>query len=400
MSSVSTSPGPANALPRVGRVVAQSTALVFVGYFAVGLEAAVVPTFVDRVLGLGTMLAGVALSSQALATLTSRGSAGIFTDKFGARVTVMRGLLLMMLSGLLFALATNSWMAEPRVQFSVLTVSRLMLGWGISWVSAAGAVWGIGRVGEGNASRILVWSGVAANAALGLGAPVGLGIASRWGGPVLGGCMAVLCLGGVMFATRLPDVERQGAEPLRLLAVIRKVAPFGSILGLAAVGYGVFSGFVTLFFQTQGWHGAAYPLALYGVSFVTVRIVLGKWIDRYSVFRVGLVSISVELCGVALLAVSHAAVMALVACCLMGCGFSLMFPALCVQTIRAVGPRDRASAISVFTAFLELSMSLSAPVAGVVIGHAGFRATFWSAWMVVLSAFVGLGWMARKAMRA
>jgi len=378
-------------------VVAQSTVLVFVGYFAVGLEAAVVPTFVDRVLGLGTMLAGVALGSQALATLTSRGSAGIFTDRFGARVTVMRGLLLMLMSGLLFAVATNRGMAEPRVQFGVLTVSRLMLGWGISWVSAAGAVWGIGRVGEGNASRILVWSGVAANAALGLGAPVGLGMMSRWGGPALGVCLAVLCLGGVMFAMRLPEVERQGAEPLRLLAVIRKVAPYGVILGLAAVGYGVLSGFVTLFFQTQGWHGAAYPLALYGVSFVAVRILLGKWIDRYSVFQVGLVSISVELGALALLAVSHAAGPALVACCLMGCGFSLMFPALCVQTIRAVGPRDRASAISVFTAFLELSMSLSAPLAGVVIGHAGFRVAFWCAWVAVLIAFAALARMARKA---
>jgi predicted MFS family arabinose efflux permease len=385
--------------PRVAAIVAQSTALVFIGYLGIGLEAAVVPTFVDRGLGLGATLAGLALGSQAFSTLTSRTSAGKYTDRFGARPTVTRGMLLMLLSGLLFSAATAYRLSQPQMAFAILLSSRLLLGWGISWVSAAGAVWGIGRAGETNASRILVWSGVAANGSLALGAPTGLWIVAHWSATTLGLCIAALYAAGAGFAVTLPDIERITAEPLHILAVLRRVAPYGSILAFAAAGYGVFAAFVTLFFQQQGWAGAAYPLALYGLCFVGIRVLLGKWIDHYSVFRVGLVSIGIELAALALLATSASPGAALASSCLMGVGFSLIFPALCIQTIRSVGPRDRASAISVFTGFIEFSLAVAAPMAGVLISHGGFRLAFWTAFGVVSAGFAGLWVLSRQRLR-
>ncbi|SNT41057.1 Predicted arabinose efflux permease, MFS family [Granulicella rosea] len=374
---------------RIGRIVAQSTALVFLGYLGTGLEAAVVPSFVHRELGLSTTLAGAALGAQALATLVNRAFAGRVTDRFGARATIVRGLLLMLASGVLFTGAAVS-LAHPLLDFAILMLSRLMLGCAISWVSAAGAVWGIGRAGEANASRVLVWSGVAANAALALGAPAGLWIGAHWSVMTLGPTIVALYAASIGYALTLAEVERVGAEPLRISAVLRRVAPFGSILALCATGYGVFSAFVTLFFQQQGWASAAWPLGLYGAAFIATRILLGRWIDRYSVFQVGLASVGLELAALALLAVSRSAGFALASACLMGMGFSLIFPALCVRTIQAVQPRDRASAISVFTGFLEFALAVAAPLTGLLIAREGYRAGFWAAFLAVCLGFAGL----------
>ncbi len=383
------------ARPRIGAIVAKSTALVFLGYLGVGLEAAVVPSFVHRGLQLSATLAGFALGCQALATLVSRVSAGKVTDRFGARATIVRGFLLMLVSGLLFTASAVS-LAHPYLDLAVLLASRLLLGWAVSWVSAAGAVWGIGAAGEANASRVLVWSGVAANAALALGAPAGLWVGAHWSVMTVGPCIVALYAGAIGFALSLAEIEPIAAPPLRISAVLRRVAPYGSILGLAAVGYGVFSAFVTLFFQQQGWAGAAYPLGLYGACFISTRILLGRWIDRYSVFQVGLVSIGLELAALALLATSPSAGFALASSCLMGVGFSLIFPALCVRTIQAVGPRDRASAISVFTGFLEFALAVAAPLAGVLISHGGYRVGFWAAFLAVCAAFAGLLLLGRR----
>jgi predicted MFS family arabinose efflux permease len=373
-------------------VVAQNTALTFVGYFAIGLQAAIVPIYVDNGLGLGATLAGVALSAQPLATLASRWSAGGFTDRFGPRLTVLRGILLIALSGLLFGVATLRWSGLPGLHLAVLLASRLVLGWGISWISAAGAVWAIGRTGDEHASKVFVWNGVATYGSLALGAPLGLWLGTRWGSPAVGVGIAVLCLVTAGLTHGIGDIAQVEMVPLHLLTVLRRVAPFGSVLAFATAGYGVFAAFVSLFFRSNGWQNAALPLTLYGVSTVAVRLLLGRWIDRYSVFRVGLISIAVEMSGLALLASSGARGAALGASCLLGAGFSLVFPALCVPTIHAVGPRDRASAISVYTAFMEVSLAITAPLAGVLITHTGFRPTFWAGFAVVSAGFAGLGW--------
>jgi predicted MFS family arabinose efflux permease len=377
---------------RISVVVAQNTALTFVGYFAIGLEAAIVPIYVDNGLGLGATLAGVALSAQPLATLASRWSAGGFTDRFGPRLTVLRGLLLIALSGLLFTVATSSFLSYRSLHLVVLLLSRLVLGWGISWISAAGAVWAIGRAGDEHASKVFVWNGVATYGSLALGAPLGLWFGTYWSSPALGLGIAMLCLVAAGLTYPIKDIPRIEMLPLHLLTVLRRVIPYGSVLAFATCGYGVFAAFVSLFFRSQGWHNAALPLTLYGVSTVVVRLLLGRWIDRYSVFRVGMISIAVELSGLALLAASHSPKTALVASCLLGAGFSLVFPTLCVPTIHAVGPRDRASAISVYTAFMEVSLALTAPLAGVLITHSGFRPTFWAGFLVVFAGFASLAW--------
>jgi len=63
----------------------------FVCYLIIGLPLPVLPGFVQSKLGLGSVLAGAAVSVQYAATLFSRAHAGRFSDTLGPKRTVGSG---------------------------------------------------------------------------------------------------------------------------------------------------------------------------------------------------------------------------------------------------------------------------------------------------------------------
>jgi predicted MFS family arabinose efflux permease len=68
-----------------------------------------------------------------------------------------------------------------------------------------------------------------------------------------------------------------------------------------------------------------------------------------------------------------------VATALSGCGFALVFPALGVEVVREVSEQDRGAALGVYTAFLDLAMGVTGPLAGYVIMRFGYPAMLLSA---------------------
>ncbi|MDR3735589.1 MAG: MFS transporter [Acidobacteriaceae bacterium] len=381
---------PSAAEMRVAGLLFPTTALVFVAYLAVGLEAAAVPSFVHGTLGYSTTLAGLTVSAQFIATLLNRASAGRVTDTLGPQRTVSRGLLLIVFSAVLFALATLAPLQHRSLALWGILISRLLLGWGVSWVSTAGTVWGIQRTGAAHNAQVVAWSGVASYGSLALGAPIGLWMATHPNMPSLGLCIGLLCLAGAVLTYRLPAVAVPPGEALHLFGVVRRVVPYGIALALAASGFGVFSSFITLFFQSQHWPHSALPLSLYGIVFVAVRLVLARYVDRSGPFPIALASLPVEIAGLLILALAHTPLAAFAAACMIGAGFSLVFPALCVQTLQSVEPRDRASAVSVYTAFIELSLASTAPLAGAIIARQGFRTAFSLAAALALLSLAGV----------
>ena len=79
----------------------------FFYYLTIGLLLAVLPGFVHLHLGLSPLWAGVAVSSQYLATLLTRPSVGRMTDVSGPRATVLLGQATGLLSGLCLLAAAS-----------------------------------------------------------------------------------------------------------------------------------------------------------------------------------------------------------------------------------------------------------------------------------------------------
>src|SRR5579863_7177695 len=78
---------------------------IFLCYFAIGLPMAVLPSVVHLRLHFNTVLAGLAISFQYVATVLSRPQAGRMADSVGARKTVLTGLVTCGLSGLVLFFA-------------------------------------------------------------------------------------------------------------------------------------------------------------------------------------------------------------------------------------------------------------------------------------------------------
>src|SRR5271165_1692174 len=79
--------------------IIHTSLFVFFYYLTIGLLLAVLPGFVHLHLGLSPFWAGVAISSQYLATLATRSKAGRMTDVLGPRATVLVGQAVGLLSG-------------------------------------------------------------------------------------------------------------------------------------------------------------------------------------------------------------------------------------------------------------------------------------------------------------
>jgi predicted MFS family arabinose efflux permease len=69
-------------------------------------------------------------------------------------------------------------------------------------------------------------------------------------------------------------------------------------------------------------------------------------------------------------------VIALLGAALTGFGYSLAFPALCLEAVRRVPPQSRGSAIGAYVVCLDFSLASAGPVAGLMVAPLGYSAIY------------------------
>ncbi|MDE1178311.1 MAG: MFS transporter [Edaphobacter sp.] len=393
MSSATLHPSRSLTDREVTKLTLPAVAFTFVAYLSIGAPLALLPSYLHLGLGLSTVIAGLIVSAQYIATFASRPLAGHMSDVRGPKVTVRYGLLLGALSGLLIVTAhlaqRTMWLG-----LSLLILSRLALGAGESLTSTGATMWGIGRVGVDHTARVISWNGVATYTALAVGAPLGTLLGERWGFWSVGAMIMAICLGSYVAAERMAPTAAAKGKRAPMGGILLRVMPYGAGLALGGMGFGVIATFIALYFAQAGWQGAPLSLTIYGLCFVGVRLLFPGVIARYGGFTVTLVSLAVELAGLAMLGLTHTHALAYVASGLTGLGFSLVFPALGVEAAKAFPASVRGAVLGVYTAFVDLSLFLSGPLAGAVIRSHGYGAAFLATAGMVLVALLVVGTMA------
>ncbi|WP_342627447.1 MULTISPECIES: MFS transporter [Nguyenibacter] len=359
-------------------------------YVDIGLPMAVIPVFVHQHLGYNTVIAGLAVSLQYLATFATRAQAGRFVDAKGAKPAVLIGLATcaasggaLLLSGLFVHQATPSIL--------LLIASRILMGAGESWTATGAILWNIGRVGAERTAQVISWNGITSYGGIALGAPVGAVLSQM--APPLGGLVAVgllsalLPLLGLGLAARyaaVPPVVRGEAMPFR--QVFWRVLPYGIVLACGSVGFGAISACLSLYFADRHWSGAALGLMIFGIVFVLVRLLFSRQIGLRGGGVVAVASLVVEVAGLLILWRSGGVAAADLGAALTGAGFSLVFPALGVEAVTRVGAHNRGAALGAFSVFLDIGIGLSGPMLGLVIHGLGYGPMF-----LVAALFTGAG---------
>jgi MFS family permease len=336
---------------------------------------AVLPSVVHLQLHFNTVLAGLAISAQYVATVLSRPQAGRMADSVGARRTVLSGLVACAASGLVLFFS-GFLNLLPLACLSLIFLSRLILGFGESWLATGSCLWGIGRVGQEHTARVISWSGICSYGGIAIGAPLGVWIDRAWGLPGVGLVSVAVSAIGLLTAWPIGEVATPEGEPLAFRHVLRRVFPHGMSLALASTGFGTIASFMVLFYAHRHWPDAAFALTSFGAFFILARLLFAHAIDRWGGFPVALVCLSVEIAGLVFLWLASAPALAFAGAALTGFGFSLVFPALGVEAVRCVTPENRGSALGIFTAFADLSLGLTGPLVGLIVAGLGYSPIF------------------------
>jgi len=359
-------------LPIVGTVV-----FTFLIYLAIGIQLSILPSYVVSK-GFGSLTAGLVISVQYVATLASRPYAGRMADESGPKKSVVYGLVACGVSGVLLWLSSRAGLSSG-ADLGLLVAGRLALGVGESWISTGSMLWAIARVGAGNTADVIAWNGIATYGALALGAPLGVIVEKTTGFQGIG-CL-VFALGAIAlpFALAKPAtaVLRGAALPLR--QVMSRVLPFGLTLALGAVGFGTIAAFITLDYASHHWSNAVSCLSLFGVCFVGSRLFFSGMIGQRGGFQVALVSFATECMGLLLIWLAPSPSVALAGAALSGLGFSLVFPALGVEVIGTIPPQNRGTVLGLYSAFLDLALGVTGPIAGLVAARFGYASAFLTA---------------------
>ncbi|NLU03244.1 MAG: MFS transporter [Pseudomonas lundensis] len=358
----------------------------FIGYLNIGIPLAVLPGYVHNHLGYGTVIAGLVISVQYLATLLSRPCASRIIDNLGSKRAVMYGLAGCGVSGVF--MLVSSWLsAMPALSLTSLLIGRLVLGSAESLVGSGSIGWGIGRVGAQNTAKVISWNGIASYGAIAVGAPLGVMMVNHWGMWSMGASIIALAALGLLLAWPKLAAPIVSGVRLPFLHVLGRVLPHGTGLALGSIGFGTIATFITLYYATQHWENAVLCLSLFGASFIGARLLFGNMINRLGGFRVAIACLSVETVGLLLLWLAPNPQLALAGAALSGFGFSLVFPALGVEAVNLVPASSRGAAVGAYSLFIDLSLGITGPLVGAVAAGFGFASIFLFA---ALAAFSGL----------
>jgi len=370
----------------------------FVNYLTIGLPLAVLPGYVHNHMGYSAFWAGLVISLQYLATLLSRPWAGRYADRVGPKRIVVLGLFGCLLSGVFYFFSLLGD-AIPLLALAMLCTGRVILGVGQSFVGTGATLWGVGAVGSVHIGRVISWNGVASYGALAVGAPLGVWLHYLGGLGLLSGAIIAVCVLAIMAAIPRSPVKTATGKKIPFSAVVGIIWRYGLVLAFASCGFGVIATFITLFYEDKGWSGAAFALTLFSLAFVGTRLFFPNSINRYGGLRVSMVCFIVEAAGLLLVWQAATPWMAQVGALLTGAGFSLVFPALGVVAMKAVPPQNQGSALATFTAFMDLSLGVVGPLAGVLMAHAGVSSIYLAAAVLVLAGLILTLMLRRRVLR-
>jgi MFS family permease len=359
----------------------------FIAFICIGLPIAVIPGYVHGELGFSAVIAGVTIGSQYLATLLSRPMAGRMSDNVGTKRAIVLGLSGILLSGVLTFIATLLH-SLPLLSLGILIVSRLLLGVAQGLIGVGTISWCMGAVGAEHTARSISWNGIASYGAIAIGAPLGVVMVADYGYTSLGIALTVLSALGLLLIRNKPSVPVVRGERLPFWAVFGRIAPFGASLCLASIGYGTLTTFITLYYLSRGWIGAAWCLTVFGVCFILSRLVFITAINRFGGFTAAIACMTIETLGLTLLWLAPSTGVALIGAGLTGFGLSLVYPALGVEAIKQVPNSSRGAGLSAYAVFFDLALAIAGPVMGAVALNLGYS---WIFFCAALLSVTGLG---------
>ncbi len=359
---------------------------VFIGFLTIGMQLPVLPLHLHDTLGMGTLVIGLVVGAQFAAALLSRSWAGNFADIRGTQRAVIAGLVTAACSGLVY-LASLAFVDVPVVSVWLLLLGRVILAMGESLIVTGALGWGIGLVGPQHAGKVMAWNGIAMYGAFALGAPAGVFLNALWGFTGIAVSSVFIPLLALMVVANVAAVAPTATRRTPFYKVLGTVWAPGMGLAFCSVGFGVVTAFIALLFASRGWGNSSLAFTAFGLAFIGARLMFGHLPDKLGGAQVALVCVVIEAIGLLLIWAADTALVAYLGAALTGFGYSLAFPGFGVEAVRRASAQTRSLAMGAYVAFLDISLGITSPLAGVLASGWGIDAVYLGGAVVVALSF-------------
>lgn len=359
-------------------VVAASciASILFLAIISLGLSLAILPLYVNKVLGYSAFYVGLVVATESVSTLLSRAYAGRFSDNHGPRKGMTLGLFLTVLSGALCYLIFV--FLDPGVAaFSIIILSRILMGIGESLIFTCSGTWPIGLVGREHAGKIMSWVGIAMFLGLAIGNYFGTWSYYNTGIALSALIMAILpAIGFVIVMIVKPVAVHPDKNDATLLFAIKRVWKAGSGFSLANIGYASITTFLVLYFIQNEWADkAAFALSLFGIGYVVARLTLG-WKADNSGLKMTLFSLGTEAVGLLMIGLSSTPYEAMIGSFLTGFGLSMVYPLLALPALKSMPDKNIGLALSTYESCFDIGILISGFIGGTIVSLFGYSAVF------------------------
>lgn len=349
---------------------------VFAVYLTIGIALGILPRFVQNTLGFDSIIVGLVIGLQSLSTLLTRAYSGKITDTNGAKKSKMSGVILAVIAGIAYVLAVL-FQTQPILALAFLLLARIIHGIGESFLVTGALTWGIGLAGHSSSGKVMTWNGIAMYAGIAIGAPISIWLSKEYNILPAFLLITLLPLISWLSTAKLPSipVDKDHART-PFYKVIGAISGQGLSLAFSSMAFGCIASFIALFFSQKNWGDASLAFMIFGACYVLTRIFFASFPDQYGGFTIALISLIIEVAGQMLIWTSASKTLAIIGCGLTGVGFSLVFPALGVLAIQKVKPQMRGTALGAYVAFVDLSLGLAGPIAGLIAGWFDYQTVY------------------------
>ncbi|WP_203905294.1 MFS transporter [Virgisporangium aliadipatigenens] len=353
---------------------------VLIAFTGLGVVIPAIPPYVLDELGGSAFLVGVAFALSGFVALLVRPYAGQFAQRWGSRRVMFVGILVAVLCGALYAAPFG---------LAALFGARLVMGLAESAIFTAGSVRVVAVAPADRRGQLVGYYGLAMWGGWTLGPVLGTFLLGFGGYRLVwAAAVALPVFAAAVLLTMSADRPIGGAVSRRLVPAA-VVVPGTAIL-LAAFGYSALTGFVVLHLDAKGITDGASIIGVFGVVYVSVRIVAGRLPDRVGPGIVAAFCGVGEATGLVILGTAQTWIQAAIGAAVLGAGFTLLYPALALLVIRRSKPAEQGAALGAYTSFWDLGLGVAGLIGG-AIALVGYPYVFYfAAGCALLTMFAGV----------
>ena len=366
-----------------GRFLIVTTAT-FAYFLALGSLLPTLPRYVEDELGGDGFAVGLVVGSFAVSAAIVRPWAGRFGDRYGRRVLLSGGALLVGITTLLYT------QIDSVPAFIVL---RLITGLGEAAVFVGAATATQDMAPEDRRGEAASYFSVALYSGLALGPALGEHLADTSGYHRVWIVAGLASLVAAALGLGTPHVaNRDAPKPTRLLHP-SSLGP-GLVLMLGLIPFTGFAAFLAIYGPDIGLDDTGPVFFAYAGMVLAIRIFGAKLPDRLGWQRASTIALGSVVFGALIIAVWASVAAVWLAAAALGLGMSLLYPALFSAALDGVPDHERSQAVGTFSLFFDLSQGLGAPLLGIVVALSSERGAFAAAALIG-----GAGFWAQRRLR-